>query len=102
MKLGHLSTAAIAALLLAGAAQAQDQPATTSDSAPSQAQDQSQAMPAPDQSAAPAATTSATDASATTSNPRVVANSPIPDTAENRALHPPLSAAGRNTKPRGN
>ncbi|MFN3514162.1 MAG: hypothetical protein ACK41C_14030 [Phenylobacterium sp.] len=48
-----------------------------------------------------AATGAAADTSATLST-NVVANEPVPDTAENRSKYRPLSAAGRATAARGN
>ena len=39
---------------------------------------------------------------AANANVRLTTNGPVADTPENREKFPPLSRAGRNTKPQGN
>lgn len=50
-----------------------------------------------------AATPAGGGAAATTDvETKIIASAPVPDTKENRAKFPPLSALGRSTTPRGN
>ena len=131
MKLHYLFSAASAAVLICGAAHAQNSssavsqpPATDSTAAPdSMSQNSSStvnppagapapsatdpsmsgaasAMPAPSAATGVAAdTAAATGANVTV---RTITNGPVPDTAENRERFPPLSNAGRRSKPAGN
>ena len=125
MSLTRLLIAAAVSALFAGPAFAGPDPASTPD--PMQPSDQMQSTdtqpmnpPSADQAATPASAT-VMDPSAPAvilqssptppedawklkaSDPNVVTNGPVPDTAENRARYgAPLSNGGRRTKPVGN
>ena len=128
MKLHYLFSAASAAVLICGAAYAQDSGSAASQSSvtgsaatpDSMSQDSSNSVNPPAASSAtdpamggaasstaapPAATGMATNTAASAGanvTERTITNGPVPDTAENRERFPPLSATGRRTKPSGN
>lgn len=91
MLIKTICTAAAAMALVAGAAQAQ----TATQSQPQPASPPAQP---PTQGAGVQVTTSVDSGGVTVHR---ITNGPVADTPENRAKFPPLSAAGRNTKPQG-
>lgn len=114
MTLTRLLTAAgFAAMLVAGAAYAQEATTTTTVDAQGNTVITTTTIdPVTGLPVSTSATTAGVPASGLTINPtgvpgtittRVVANAPIPDTPENRAKYgQPLSRAGRATAPNGN
>jgi hypothetical protein len=114
MTLTRLLTAAgFAAALMAGSAYAQDvSTSTTVDAQGNVVTTTTTIDPVTGLPVSASATTAGVPASGLTVNPtgvpgtittRTVANAPIPDTAENRALYgQPLSRAGKRTAPAGN